>query len=154
MLVPVKDVAETLGIRQQVIYHWLREGLIKGEKIGRSQCVDPKEAKRVLEEEKNGQSKGGRKADWSKLVDYLKATEKDNITLKVDEVGKIIESPETLLEKLYYWDPYRVQYASQAPGIRAIREAGFDLTSIDLKFSERVNLVGVFTITITRREKE
>jgi len=154
-LVPVAKVASDLRIRPQTIYSWLSKGLLQGEKIGRSQHVDPAEAKKVLESESSKpKTQGGHRINWNALTDYLKEREENEVVLNVIEVKETIESPKTRTEMLHHWDPYRatVRGQNQGSGLRAIRAAGFDIIRIDFAYSKVINLVGVATITVRRSE--
>lgn len=142
MLTPVRDVAEVLKIRPQLIYHWLREGKLKGEKIGKSQCVDPDEAKSVLEKEKSLIKDCKKpKGDWRKLTEYLKVSSEDETELKVEQIREIIGSQKARPQLLHFWDPYRAD-RDQGSGLRAVRAAGYHMTQIIFE-EEEVSIIKV-----------
>ncbi len=153
-LVPVSTVAETLGVRPQTVYNWIRKGLLKATKVGRSKCIDPAEAKRVHEAEANKpKGQGGKRSNWTALTEKLKASKKDQVVLSVNRIREIIESPNAKLENLHYWDPYRAAQArGQGPGLLAVRAAGFELEAITFAPAENINMLGVATITFRRAD--
>ena len=153
-LVPVSQAAETLGVRPQTVYNWIRKDLLKATKIGRSKCVDPAEAERVHAAEANKpKGQGGKRSNWEALTEKLKASEEDQVTMEVDHIRQIIQSPNAKLENVHYWDPYRAaQDRGQGPGLLAVRAAGFELEAITFAPADNINMLGVATITFRRAD--
>lgn len=149
----VKEVAEQLNVRPQLIYKLIREGDLEAWKPAdsRSKCVRIKDAREALEKEKDkSKSKGGRHLNWKALTAHLQKAKAKEVRLDVTKLREMVEAPKAKLEMLHYWDPYRANFNGQGPGLKAIRAAGFEIKSIRFEYSEFISMMGAAIITVKR----
>lgn len=152
--VPVPNAAITLNVRPQQIYNLIRKGTLEAIKPAgsRSKCVDLELTRQKLEEEKNRpKNQGGRHLNWDALTAFLKKAKTEEVRLSVSKLREMVQAPEAKLEMLHYWDPYRITI-NQGPGLKAIRAAGFDISSIRFAHSDFIDMIGASIITVRRNE--
>jgi len=148
----VSDVAKQLGANHAVLYKLIREGKLKSVKVERGLHVSIEEARKALEiETSRPKKKGGRIRNWEAFSKFLKASGQEALTIEVGAIRELIESEDAKLEMLHYWDPYRAS-RGQAPGLRAIQAAGYELCRIDLDYCEDIELFGAIAITVKRKK--
>jgi len=146
----VSDVAKQLGANHAVLYKLIREGKLKSVKVERGLQVNVEEARKALEmESSRPRKKGGRIRNWEAFSKFLKASGQEALTIEVGAIRELIESEDAKLEMLHYWDPYRAS-KGQAPGLRAIQAAGYELRRIDLDYCDNIELFGVVAVTVKR----
>jgi len=152
-LIKVADAAGRLGIRPQVVYKWVRQGKLKAKKVDKKTCVGLEEARQVHKKESENPSKGGRHLNWQALTDFLEASKSDKVLMEIDDIKEMIEAPKAKLALLHYWDPYRAQakFGGQAPGLKAIRAADYELLTHHFDYVESVGLVGVVSIEVRKK---
>lgn len=153
--IPVAKAAEQLGVRPQLLYNLVSQGKLEAVKPAgaKAKHVDPDLAKQVIEAEKNRpKKKGGRHLSWKALTEYLEKSKANEVRLEVDKIRELVEAPKAKMEMLHYWDPYRASFNGQAPGLKAIRAAGFEIGSIRFAHSEFINMVGASVITVRRND--
>lgn len=153
--IPVAKAAELLKVRPQQLYNLIQKGKLEAVKPAgaKSKHVDLELARQVLEAEKNRpKSKGGRHLNWTALTDHLKKSKAKEVRLEVNKIRKLVEAPKAKMEMLHYWDPYRAVFNGQAPGLKAIRAAGFEIGNIRFAHSEFIDMVGASVITVRRNE--
>lgn len=153
--ISIADAAKQLGVRPQQLYNLASKGKLEAVKPAgaKSKYVDLELARQVLEAERNRpKSKGGRHLNWNALTDHLQKSKAKEVRLEVDKIRELVEAPNAKMEMLHYWDPYRASFNGQAPGLKAIRAAGFEIGSIRFAYSEFIDMIGAALITVRRNE--
>ncbi len=146
----VADVAKLLGTNHAVLYKLIRTGKLDSTKVGRGLHVNVEEARKALEvENSRPREKGGRKRDWEAFIRFLRDSGKETLTIETKTIREIIGSGNAKLEMLHYWDPYRAE-RGQAPGLRAIHAARYEIARIDMDYCEDIELFGAVAVTVKR----
>lgn len=147
----VSDIAKQLGISHAVLYKLIKQGKLTGVKVSRGLHVNIEDARVALEAERaTPRKKGGRERNWGAFSQFLKDSNEGMLTIELGAIRELIGSEDAKLEMLHYWDPYRAE-RGQAPGIRAIRDGGYELCSIGLEFCESIGLVGAIAVTVRKQ---
>jgi len=151
---PVAKVAADLGVKPQLLYRLIGLGLLSSPgKVGRSKAVDPKEAAKAIKEYRKTANSGRRHVNWTALTDYLKESATKEVRLEVERLREITEAPHAKFEMLHYWDPYRLT-KGHGPGLKAIRDADFEIASIEFAHSKFIGYIGASIIVVRRDENE